>query len=66
VLWRDELRVTVEDDGVGVAVEASAVGEGGHGLALHGTLLALVGGTLASEDAPGGGTRVTISLPPRP
>lgn len=65
VLWRDGLRVAVEDDGVGLAAGRGGIVEGGQGLALHGTLLAIVGGTLAVEDAPGGGTRVTISLPSR-
>ena len=64
-LWRDGLRVAVEDDGVGGAAARGVSAGGGQGLALHGTLLALVGGTLAIEDAPGGGTRVTISLPSR-
>jgi signal transduction histidine kinase len=35
----------------------------GQGLALHGTLLAVVGGALAAESAPGRGTRVTLTLP---
>jgi signal transduction histidine kinase len=63
-VWREGLRLVVEDDGVGIAAGPPA-GSGGQGIALHGTLLALVGGTLAVEDAPGGGTRVTISLPYR-
>ena len=49
VLWRDGLRLAVEDDGVGVAAARDVAGSGGQGLALHGTLLALVGGTLAVE-----------------
>lgn len=36
----------------------------GQGLALHGTLLAVVGGTLAVESEPGAFTRVRLTLPP--
>jgi signal transduction histidine kinase len=36
---------------------------GGHGLALHSTMMAVVGGSLAVESAPGEYTRVVLSLP---
>ena len=35
----------------------------GHGLALHSTMMAVVGGSLAVESAPGEYTRVVLSLP---
>lgn len=55
------LALTVADDGVGVAPGAAE--GGGHGLALHSTLLAVVGGTLASDSVPGRYTRGRIELP---
>jgi signal transduction histidine kinase len=36
---------------------------GGHGLALHRTMMAVIGGTLAVESAPGKYTRVTLEVP---
>ena len=36
---------------------------GGQGLMLHGTLLTVIGGSLAVESAPGQGTRVTLRVP---
>jgi carbon-monoxide dehydrogenase large subunit len=38
-LWRDGLRLTIEDDGVGVG-NSDASGGSGQGLALHGTMMA--------------------------
>jgi signal transduction histidine kinase len=55
------LELTIDDDGVGLT---GAPSQGsGQGLALHSTLLAIVGGTLATAPAPSGGTRVTLHLP---
>jgi signal transduction histidine kinase len=60
------LALTVEDNGPGVTAEP-ADGEraagAGQGLALHGTLLAVVGGALALESKPGAFTRVRLTLP---
>jgi len=41
-----------------------AHGGSGQGLALHSTLLAVVGGTLAVESLPGAYTRILLTLPP--
>jgi signal transduction histidine kinase len=61
VSWHNGLEIAIEDDGVGMA---SRSGEsGGHGLALHSTMMAVVGGTLAVESTPGAYTRVTLRLP---
>ena len=59
-----QLRITVEDDGVGLA--AASPGGSGQGLALHSTMMAIVGGTLAAENFPGGGVRVSLALPSEP
>jgi signal transduction histidine kinase len=73
--WRAEgLEIAVEDDGVGIAARPSAAdiltdGEdrheagSGQGLGLHSTMMAVIGGTLTAESAPGNGTRVTLALP---
>jgi signal transduction histidine kinase len=62
--WMDGLALTIEDNGVGIQPGATPGNEGsGHGLALHGTLLAVVGGALAIESLPGSYTRVTLTLP---
>ncbi len=59
---RPLLSVTIKDDGVGMGA-APARGDGGHGLALHSTLLAIMGGTLSVTSAPPQLTAVTISMP---
>lgn len=79
VTWPSGLEITVEDNGVGVGATGSANGgsglrpgvspeaqpEGsGQGLALHSTMMAVVGGTLAVESVPALYTRVSLTLPP--
>lgn len=60
-----ELKVTIEDDGIGMdASRPPNEGDGsGQGLALHSTLMAVVGGTLSVESIPQRLTRVVLSLP---
>lgn len=61
--WCDGLRLVVEDDGVGIrAAELSASGSG-QGLALHTTMLTIIGGTLTAESSPTGSTRIILALP---
>lgn len=60
--WREGLHLCIEDDGAGVGA-VSSPGGSGQGLALHSTLLAVVGGTLAIESEPGRYTRVNLYLP---
>jgi signal transduction histidine kinase len=55
--WREGLEIVVEDDGVGMGA-ASA----GAGLALHSTMMAVVGGSLSAESAAGAYTRVTLTV----
>jgi signal transduction histidine kinase len=55
------IEVSVEDDGVGFA-PARPAAPGGAGLALHGTILAILGGALSVESV-AGRTRVTASVP---
>lgn len=60
--WRDGLEMIIEDDGVGITA-GSGDGGSGQGLALHSTMLAVIGGTLALESEPGVYTRVILTLP---
>lgn len=61
----DELNIVIQDNGVGVTNTAPAPNPNGsgHGLTLHSTLLAVVGGQLLVESREGAFTRVTIKLP---
>ena len=56
------VELAVEDDGVGVASARPATSAGA-GLALHGTMLAILGGSLEVSSPSGGPTRVTVRLP---
>jgi len=58
----ESLTLCVEDDGVGLGAETAAAGSG-HGLELHSTMMAVVGGALTITSAPGAPTRVTLLLP---
>jgi two-component system nitrate/nitrite sensor histidine kinase NarX len=55
------LEIIIEDDGVGLRGEYSS--GGGHGLALHSTMMAVAGGALSVESTQPRGTRVVLSLP---
>jgi signal transduction histidine kinase len=65
VTWRDGLIITIEDDGVGLDTVQKSSMSSGQGLALHTTMMAVVGGTLAIESVPETYTRVTLTLPQR-
>lgn len=53
------LRLVVADDGVGIRPEM----DGGQGLALHSTMMAVIGGELNVESQLGEFTKVTLHLP---
>lgn len=61
----EEIRVHIQDSGVGMRSPNGETdgGGSGSGLALHSTLLAIAGGYLAVESAQAGGTIVTLSMP---
>jgi two-component sensor histidine kinase len=62
-LYKDErVKLIIADNGVGVAGSVNE-DRGGQGLSLHGTMMAVVGGSLAMENAANGGTQVVLSLP---
>ncbi len=60
----DELRLLIEDDGVGLARAERGAGGSGQGLALHSAMMAVIGGTMSITPRPGSGTRVSLALPP--
>jgi hypothetical protein len=71
-----QLALHIADDGVGMAARSSPVPENddagsevglgvrtGQGLALHSTMMAVIGGTLTADSPASGGTCVTLTLP---
>jgi signal transduction histidine kinase len=60
---QEGLRITVEDNGVGIEPARGSSGGSGQGLALHSTMMAVIGGTLAVESVAGAYTRVSLILP---
>mgnify|MGYP005839105413 CR=1 FL=1 len=63
VAWHQGLEIVIDDDGVGLAAAARPGGGSGQGLALHSTMMAIIGGSLAAESPPGAGTRIRLTLP---
>jgi len=61
--WHDGLLLLIEDDGGGLRSAGQANGGSGQGLALHSTLLAVIGGSLVVDSTPGAFTRVRLTLP---
>lgn len=60
---KEGLEIRIEDDGVGLEGASKSNGGSGHGLALHSTMMAVVGGSLETESVPGMYTRVVLRLP---
>ncbi len=56
------LSIVIADDGVGMGATPTR-SDGGHGMALHSTLLAIMGGTLSVSSTPRQSTAITISMP---
>jgi signal transduction histidine kinase len=59
--WKKGLEIVIQDNGAGPVELKSA--SSGQGLVLHSTMMAVIGGSLALESAPGLPTRVTLYLP---
>jgi signal transduction histidine kinase len=62
ITWQEGLAVRIEDSGVGITA-VSPQSSSGHGLAIHSTMMAVIGGILTTDSVPGQYTRVTLSLP---
>lgn len=63
VSWQGGLQIIVEDNGVGMGSTPLPTQGGGQGLALHSTMMAVVGGELTAVSSPDQFTRVTLFLP---
>jgi signal transduction histidine kinase len=61
----DDLVICIEDDGVGIEAAKPSAGGSGQGLALHSTMLAIIGGTLEVQSVRDRYTRITLTLPQR-
>jgi signal transduction histidine kinase len=61
--WRDRLVINIKDDGIGFDPSTSNGKDRNHGLAMHSTLMAVVGGSLAIDSFPGRYTRVILKYP---
>jgi signal transduction histidine kinase len=61
--WQGGLEILIEDDGTGIRENERDDGGSGQGLALHSTMLAVVGGALSVESQPSVFTRVRLRLP---
>lgn len=59
----ERFALVIEDNGVGMAPAKDGSSGSGQGLALHSTMLAVVGGTLAAESVSGTYTRVQLTIP---
>jgi signal transduction histidine kinase len=63
ILENNGLEMQIEDDGVGMSTERIINESEGQGLALHSTMMAVVGGELTIDSEPGEYTRVSLLLP---
>jgi signal transduction histidine kinase len=63
ILVNHGLEIQIEDDGVGMSEERIITESEGQGLALHSTMMAVVGGELTVDSEPGEYTRVSLLLP---
>jgi signal transduction histidine kinase len=57
------VRLSVEDDGVGLAKASGEGTRAGYGLVLMQERAQQIGGTLAVESRPGAGARVIVTIP---
>ncbi len=61
ITWQNGLQIVVEDNGVGMGSVSPNRGSG-QGLALHSTMMAVVGGELTAVSSPNQFTRVVLFL----
>jgi signal transduction histidine kinase len=60
------LQLTIQDNGSGITSQTQNSENSGQGLALHSTMMAVIGGELAVQSEPGSFTRVVLSTPEMP
>jgi signal transduction histidine kinase len=63
ITWQDRLVISIQDDGIGFDPSSKNGNVHGQGLAMHSTLMAIVGGSLAIDSFPGRYTRVILKYP---
>ncbi len=63
ITWQERLIICIQDDGIGFDPTSKNGNARGQGLALHSTLMAVVGGSLAIESIAGRKTQVILKLP---
>ncbi len=61
--WKKGLEIIIEDDGIGTNSNRLSSGGSKQGLALHSTMMVVVGGSLSVESVAGEYTRVLLLLP---
>jgi signal transduction histidine kinase len=61
--WQDRLEIRIQDDGIGFDPSAKNGKGGGQGLAIHSTLMAVVGGSLAIDRLQNKYTNVILKYP---
>ena len=61
IKWQEGLVVSIEDSGVGLTAVSPQQGSG-QGLAIHSTMMAVIGGVLTTDSVPGQYTRVILTL----
>jgi signal transduction histidine kinase len=63
ITWQDRLVISIQDDGIGFDSSSKNGKVRGQGLAMHSTLMAVVGGSLAIDSFPGRYTKVILRYP---
>ena len=63
ISWAERMMIEIKDDGIGFGYTHEHRETSGQGLALHSTLMAVIGGSLAIESIPGKYTQVMLKLP---
>jgi signal transduction histidine kinase len=58
-----DIKIVVQDNGCGVRKDKDPSTGSGQGLAIHSTLMELIGGRLSVESEPGSFTRVSLTCP---
>jgi signal transduction histidine kinase len=61
--WQNGLTIKVEDNGLGFNLTTINDSYDGHGLAIHSTLMAVIGGSLSVDSIPGKNTSVILQVP---
>lgn len=61
--WQHSLQLAIKDDGVGLGASHPPTQGSGQGLALHSTMMTVIGGAMTVESVPGSSTTITLTIP---